>query len=90
MAAPLQSLLNTLKVVALEKVCFRNTQNPNPKTVKTLTADDKDYLVNRDNFVQRIQMQLTQIPKTFSEFLFTFLNSILNFKHFQKKDDPPR
>ena len=31
MAAPLHCLLKTLKVVALEKVCFRNTQNP--KTV---------------------------------------------------------
>ena len=29
MAAPLQSLLNTLKVVALEKVSFSNTQIPN-------------------------------------------------------------
>ena len=28
-AAPLQYLLITVKVVALEKVCFSDTQNPN-------------------------------------------------------------
>ena len=28
MAAPLQYQLNTVKVVALEKVCFSETQNP--------------------------------------------------------------
>ena len=28
MAAPLQYLLITVKVVALEKVCFSDTQNP--------------------------------------------------------------
>ena len=26
--------------------------------------------------------------KKFSEFFVTFLKSILNYKHFQKKDDP--
>ena len=56
--------------------------------VNTLTVDDKHYLLNRDNITQRIQMQLTQKQKTFSEFLFAFLKSILNFKHLPKKDDP--
>ena len=56
--------------------------------VNTLTVDDKHYLLNRDNITQRIQMQLTQKQKTFSEFLFAFLKSIINFKHLQKKDDP--
>ena len=28
MAAPLQYQLNTVKVVALEKVCFSDTKNP--------------------------------------------------------------
>ena len=53
-----------------------------------LTADDKHYLPNRDNLTQPIQMQLSQKPKTFSEFFFAFLKSILDFKHFQRKDDP--
>ena len=30
-------------------------------------------------------MQLTEKQKTFSQFFFAFLKSILNFKHFQKK-----
>ena len=33
-------------------------------------------------------MQLSQKQKTFSEFFFAFLKSILNFKHLPKKDDP--
>ena len=55
--------------------------------VNTLTANDKHYLLNRDILAQRIQMQLSQKQKTFSEFFFAFLKSILNFKHLPKKDD---
>ena len=58
--------------------------------VNTFTADDKNYLLNRDNFAQRIQMQFSQKQKTFSEFFVAFLKSILNFKHLPKKDDPHR
>ena len=53
--------------------------------VNTLPADEKYYLLNRDNLAQPIQMQLSQKQKTFSQFLFAFLKSILNYKHFQKK-----
>ena len=56
--------------------------------VNTLTADDKHYLPNRDNLTQPIQMQLSEKQKTFSEFFFAFLKSILNYKHLPKKDDP--
>ena len=56
--------------------------------VNTLTDNDKHYLLNRDILAQRIQMQLSQKQKTFSEFFFAFLKSILNFKHLPKKDDP--
>ena len=58
--------------------------------INTLTVDDKYYLLNRDNLTQPIQMQLYQKQKTFSEFFFAFLKSILNFKHLPKKDDPHR
>ena len=54
----------------------------------TLTVDEKHYLLNRDNLTQPIQIQLSQKQKTFSEFFFAFLKSILNFKHLPKKDDP--
>ena len=53
--------------------------------LNTLTVNDKHYLLNRDNLTQPIQMQLSQKQKTFSEFFFAFLKSILNFKHLPKK-----
>ena len=56
--------------------------------VNILTVDDKHYLLNRDNLTQPIQMQLSKKQKTFSEISFAFLNSLLNFKHLPKKDDP--
>ena len=37
-----------------------------------------------------IQMQLSQKQKTFYEFLSAFLNSSLNFDHFEKIDDRDR
>ena len=56
--------------------------------VNTLTVDEHHYLLNRDNLTQPIQIQLSQKQKTFCEFFFAFLKSILNFKHLPKKDDP--
>ena len=52
--------------------------------VNTLPADEKYYLLNRDNLAQPIKMQLSQKQKTFSQFPFPFLKSILNYKHFPK------
>ena len=56
--------------------------------VNTLTADGKPYLLNRDNLTEPVEMQLSQKQKIFQEFFFSFSKSILNFKHFLKKDDP--
>ena len=56
--------------------------------VYTLTVNEKRYLHNRDNLTQQIQLQLSVKEKTFSEFFFAFLKSILNLKHLPKKDDP--
>ena len=64
--------------------------------VNAMTADGKNYLLNRENLMQPIQMQLYQKQKTFPQFFFakkifriffSFLKSILTFKHFSKKDD---
>ena len=55
--------------------------------VNTLTVDEKPYLVTRDNLTQTIQIKLSQKQKTFFQFVLAFLKSILNFKHFPKKDD---
>ena len=35
--------------------------------VNTLRADDKNYLLNRENLLERIQLELSQKQKTFSE-----------------------
>ena len=53
-----------------------------------MSAVDKHYLLNRDNLTHQIQMQLSQKQKTFPQFFFAFLKSILNFKNLPKKDDP--
>ena len=57
--------------------------------VKTLTEDEKYYLVHRDNLTEPIQILLSQREKTFSGFFSAFLKYTLNFEHFHKKDDPP-
>ena len=38
--------------------------------VNTLTADEKHYLLKRNNLAQLIQMQLSEKQKTFAEFFF--------------------
>ena len=81
MTAPLQNLLITVKGVALEKVSFSDTQNPNTVTlfVHTLTADQKHYLLNRDNLTQPIHRQLSQKQKTFSRFFFCYFKIYIKF-----------
>ena len=55
--------------------------------VRILSGDDKSYLFNRDKLAHPIQMKLYQKQKTFSEFFFAFLKSILNFKYLPTKGD---
>ena len=56
--------------------------------VNILTVNDKHYLLNRDNLPQPIQVQLSQKQENFSEFLFAFLKSVLNFKYLTPTADP--
>ena len=56
--------------------------------INKLTVDEKHYLLTRDNFTETIQIQLSEKQKTFLEFFFVFLKSILNFKYLTKEDDP--
>ena len=56
--------------------------------VHILTVDEKHYLLNRDNLTQAIQMELSQKQKSFSEFLFVFSKSMLNFKDLPQNADP--
>ena len=51
----------------------------------TLTADDKYSLISRDNWMETIQMRLSQKQKIFSEFFSAFFESAFNFEHFQKE-----
>ena len=53
-----------------------------------LTADDKHYLLNRDNLTQRIKMELSQKQKNFSRSFFAFLKPVLTFELFPKNEDP--
>ena len=54
----------------------------------TLSAYGKYSLFNRGNLTQRIEMQLSQKQKVFSDFFSAFFKSGLNFEHFLKIDDP--
>ena len=57
----------------------------------TLSADEKHYLLKRDNLAKLNQMQLSQKQKSFPEFFFfAFLKYVLNLKHLPKKGDPHR
>ena len=65
MAAPLQYLLNTLMKVALEKSVLVIDKILR-LLVNTLTADDKHYMLNRNNLAQPIQTQLSEKQNIFS------------------------
>ena len=56
--------------------------------VNKLTADQKHYLLNKDNLRQPIQIQLSQKQKNCSEFVAAFLKSRLRFEYFPKQDGP--
>ena len=58
--------------------------------VNTLAADDKYPGLNRENLTIPIQMQLSEKEKSFSQFFPAFLKSILNYKHFERKEHPHR
>ena len=56
--------------------------------LNTLTAEERHYLLTKENLTQTIQIKLSQKQKSFSEFFIQFLKSILNFKQLPNKDDP--
>ena len=51
----------------------------------TLTANYKYSRSNRENLSLPIQMQLSEKPKIFCQFFIAFLESTLNFEHFETK-----
>ena len=50
-----------------------------------MKVGEKHYLLKKDDFAQRIKIQLSQKQKVFSEFFLAFLKSILTLKHLSKK-----
>ena len=88
MAASLKYLLITLKVVSLKK-SFLVIHKILRLFINTLTVNDKDYLLKRENLAQPIDIQLSQKQKTFSEFFLAFLKSKLNYNHLPINDDSP-
>ena len=70
-----------------EKVCVSQTQSL-IMVCKTLTADEKHSLLNRNNLTRPIRTQLSQKQKAFSQFFLKFSKSTLNFEYFQKKRRP--
>ena len=54
----------------------------------TLAAVKKYSLLNKDKLTYKVQKQLPKKPKNFFAILFYILEFILNFEHFEVKDDP--
>ena len=74
----------TLKVIELEKSLLE-TSNVLRLFGKIFTADYKYSLISSDNWMETIQMHLSQKYNIFSQFFSAFLESALNFEHLQKK-----
>ena len=55
--------------------------------VNTLAADNEYSRSNRDKLPPPIQKQLTGKLETFSWFFIAYLESALNFEHFETKDE---
>ena len=55
--------------------------------VNTLTAEGKYPVQDWENLPLPMQMLLSDIWKTFSQFFVPFLESTEYFKHFERKDD---
>ena len=55
--------------------------------VNTFTANAKYPVQHCENLQLKIQIQLSEKRKIFSESFVPFLESTSNFKHFGKKDD---
>ena len=57
--------------------------------VNTLTADDKYYRIDMQDFSQQFQTPLSLKQKTFCWFSVVFLKCAWNLEHFQKIDEYP-
>ena len=76
----------TVKVMELQK-SFLETWKFFIRFFNTLTTDDKYSLISRDNWMQTIQIHLSQKQKIFSQ-VFCIFRICIEFRTFSKKDDP--
>ena len=58
--------------------------------VNTLTVDNKQTFLKRDNLTRPIQIQLSNKQKSFYQFSDKFLKFRSNFEHLGEKNDPHR
>ena len=54
-----------------------------------MTTDDKYSFRNMQNFLQQLQMLLSEKRKTYSGFFIEILKCAWNLEHFEKKDESP-
>ena len=87
MRALLPARVITVKVIELQKSLL-DSWKFSRRFLNTLTANDTYSLNSKDKWMQTIQMHLSEKENNSSEFFSPFFESALNFKHFQKKDDP--
>ena len=73
MRALLPAPVITVKVIELQKSLLDTWKFFRP-FLNTLTADDKYSLISRDNWMQTIEIQLSQKQNIFSQFFLRFSN----------------
>ena len=73
MRALLPAPVITVKVIELQKSLLDTWKFFRP-FLNTLTADDKYFLISRDNWMQTIEIQLSQKQNIFSQFFLRFSN----------------
>ena len=56
--------------------------------VNKFDVDERYPVLNRDDLVLSIQIQLSQKQQTFFQYFAAFFKFSLNFKYFEKNDDP--
>ena len=74
----------TVKVIEFQKSLLDTWTFFRP-FLNTVIANDKYSVISRDKWMQTIQMHFAQKQNIFSQFFSAFLESALNFEHFQKK-----
>ena len=87
MRALLLARVITVKVIELQKSLLDSRKFFRP-FLNILTANDTCSLNSKDKWMETIQMHLFQKQNLFSEFFSAFLESALNFEHFQEKRWP--